>query len=83
MELVKKTTILFSADLHKRLVRVARQRKTSLGALVRDACEIQYGNLSSADRLLAVEKLGKLVLPIGTPREMKLQSVPKAEELQP
>ena len=43
MELSKKTTILFSPDLHARLLRLAAQRGTSLGDLVRTACERQYG----------------------------------------
>ena len=39
MELSKKTTILFPPDLHRRLAQLAAQRGTSLGTLVRRACE--------------------------------------------
>ena len=46
MELTKKTTILLSPDLHAHLARTARARRTSLGQLVREACEIQYGHVS-------------------------------------
>ena len=35
MELSKKTTILFSPDLHERLAHLAKQRNTSIGELVR------------------------------------------------
>src|SRR3989338_3638850 len=45
--LTKKTTILFTPDQHRRLMRVAEQRHTSLGELVRSACEQQYGVVST------------------------------------
>jgi hypothetical protein len=42
MELTKKTTILFPPDLHDPLTQLASKRGTSLGALVREACEARY-----------------------------------------
>ena len=83
MELSKKTTILFPPDLHARLVRLAAQRGTSLGDLVRSACEKQYGLAPLDERLAAVEALGALDLPVGTPEEMARESVPDPEDLLP
>jgi metallophosphoesterase superfamily enzyme len=76
MELVKKTTILFSPELHAHLTRVASQRGISLGELVRTACEQLYGRVSTEDRLRAVAALGDFELPVGTPEEMERESVP-------
>lgn len=83
MELSKKTTILFSPELHARLRRVALERGVSLGELVRSACEVHYGVRSSEDRRAAVVALKALGLPVGSPRKMKRQSVPKLRELCP
>ena len=83
MELSKKTTILFPPDLHARLLRLAAQKGTSLGDLVRTACEKQYGMATLEDRLAAVEALGDMELPVGTPEEMARESVPDPEELMP
>ncbi len=83
MEFSKKTTILFPPDLHARLVRLAQQKGTSLGNLVRSACERQYGLATVEERLAAVEALAGLDLPVGTPQEMARQSVPAPEELMP
>jgi hypothetical protein len=83
MELSKKTTILLPPRLHARLSRLAAHRKTSLGELVRQACERQYPDLSSEERLEAVRVLTALCLPVGAPARMKRQSVPKAKDLLP
>ena len=83
MELEVKTTILFPTDLHKRLREVAKQRKVSLGQLVRTACETQYAQPSAEERLRAVEALCGLSLPVGTVAEMKRESVPYPEEPPP
>lgn len=83
MELTKKTTILFSPDLHARLQRLAKQQGTSLGELVRSACERQYALASADERLAAVEALAALELPVGSPEEMARESVPSPDELMP
>jgi hypothetical protein len=83
MELTKKTTILFSPELHERLVRLAEHRGTSLGDLVRRACEIQYGILPVKVRRAAVRELASLSLPVGDPGAMKRESVPRPEDLLP
>ena len=83
MELTKKTTILFPPDLHNRLLQLAKRRGTSLGELVRLACEAQYGLVSKEERIRAVEEIGRLKLPVGSVREMKRQSVPGPSDLLP
>ena len=83
MELSKKTTILFPPELHERLTRLAAENKTSLGELVRTACERLYGVPSREERLAAVRKLAALRLPVGDVAQMKRESVPKPEELMP
>jgi len=83
MELTHKTTILFPPDLHEQLTRLARQLGTSLGDLVRRACEKQYGIVSRNERVEAVHQLEALSLPVGSPEEMKRESVPTPERLLP
>jgi len=83
MELTKKTTILFPPDLHERLSRLAEHRRTSLGDLVRRACEIQYGLLPIEARLDAVRELGSLSLPVADYKVLERESVPAAEDLLP
>ncbi len=81
MELTKKTTILLTPDLYEHLTRTAKARQKSLGQLVREACEIQYGHVSGEDRLRAVDELRRLSLPVGSPRKMKQESVPRPRDL--
>jgi hypothetical protein len=81
MELSKKTTILFPPDMHERLARLAAQQGTSIGELVRTAVQRQYGLVPEKERLEAVERLAALSLPVGSPREMEEESVPRLEEI--
>jgi len=83
MELTKKTTILFPPDLHEHLTQLARQLGTSLGDLVRQACEAKYRSVSPEDRLAAVSALEAMSLPVGGPQEMERQSVPDPAKLLP
>ena len=83
MELSKKTTILFSPELHRQLVRLAEQRKTSIGELVRSACEKQYGLVSTEGRVHAVKELGAMYLPVSDARKMKKESMPDPDDLLP
>jgi len=83
MELSKKTTILLPPQLHEQLTRLAAQQGTSMGELIRSACEKQYSQPSKIDRLTAVNRLAALRLPVATPRKMEHQSVLAPEETLP
>jgi hypothetical protein len=83
MELVRKTTILFSPELHEGLSRLAAAKGISMGELVRTACVKQYGLATREERLEAVRALAELGLPVAEPEEMKRQSIPAAEALAP
>ena len=83
MELSKKTTILFSPEVHQRLTELAGRRGQSLGELVREACVAQYGLIDADARVSAVASLSALSLPVGSPRDMKRESVPPVGVLLP
>lgn len=83
MELSKKTTILFPPQLHERLSRLAAQKGTSLGDLVRTACERQYRLPTKEEKLAALARLVALKLPVAHPRRMKQESVPGPKEIMP
>lgn len=81
--LTHKTTILLSPELHERLVRLAAQRGTSIGDLIRSACERLYGFAGSEERLAAARELACLSLPVDSPARMKKESVARPEDLLP
>ncbi len=83
MELSKKTTILFSPVQHDRLARIAEVRQSSIGALVRSACDLVYREVTMEDKLVALRELGQLNAPVADVATMKRESVAKAEELLP
>jgi len=81
MELSKKTTILFSPELHDRLRRLAVQKGISMGELIRSACEKVYGIFSREEKIRAVKDLADLDLPVDEIPKMKEESMPRPEEL--
>lgn len=81
MELSRKTTILLSERLHEQLKRLARTRNSSVGELIRQACERQYRLASAQKARQAVEELAALRLPAGTVRDMKRESVADLRDL--
>ena len=83
MELSKKTTILFTPDLHRQLTEQAERRGVSMGELVREACVATYGLVDPGARSSAVQALAALALPVGSPADMKRESQPDADILLP
>jgi predicted transcriptional regulator len=74
-------TILLSETLHRRLMQLAQERGKSLGELVRQACERQYGLSDERARLAAVEALGLMRLPVGPVEEMIAESLADPQDL--
>jgi hypothetical protein len=83
MEPSRRTTVLFPPELHDRLTRLAERTGTSLGELVRRACEAQYRVTPESERKEAVRELAELRLPTGSVDTLKRQSVPDPERLLP
>ena len=79
MELTHKTTILFSDVQIDRLKKLATEKKTSMGELIRNACEIVYALEPDPESFDAVEKLGALSLPVSDPASMKKEQIPFKE----
>lgn len=83
MELTRRTTILLPPDLYEQLTGLARDRKVSMGELIRSACRKQYGVAPKEERLGAVRELCRLGLPVATVARMKRESVPDPAKLTP
>jgi predicted transcriptional regulator len=81
MSLTHKTTILLSDDLHRQLAQLAEERGQSLGELVRQACEQQYGIADRQSRSAAVRALAAMKLPVGPVEQMIAESVPEPRDL--
>ena len=77
--LTKKTTLLFSPRLHRRLTDLAAQRGTSLGELVRSAC----GSASAEDKVAAVRRIVDLALPVAGVERMRREPGPKTGRFAP
>jgi predicted DNA-binding protein len=80
MEMSKKTTILLSEEQHEQLTRLAKERGTSLGNLIREACVQEYGLASMRERSSAVAELVALSLPVGDVAAMKRESIAPPKE---
>jgi regulator of RNase E activity RraA len=69
---------------YEHLTRVAKQRRVSLGHLVRKACESQYGHgVTVEERLRAVDELRRMSFPVSDVDTMLKESVPDPDELLP
>ena len=75
------TTILLSDALHRQLTRPAHEPGQSIGELVRQACERQYGMADPRARLEPVEALRAMRLPVGPVEQMIAESVPHPHNL--
>lgn len=71
MDRTVEKTILFSCEMHRRLMQLADRPGRSMDDLVREACEIQSGFDRHPDRDAAVAELARLRLPADGPAIMK------------
>ena len=79
--MTKKSTILFPPILYEELQVAARQQGRSVGDLVREAVEIQYGSGGVAARLRAVDALAQLDDDVpDDPRQLESEIVRGATE---
>ncbi len=79
--MTKKSTILFPPILYRELQVAARQQGRSVGDLVREAVEIQYGSGGVAARLRAVDALAQLDDDVpDDPRQLESEIVRGATE---
>jgi len=80
MPYTRKATIAFPPELHRFLSRIARQKRVTLAALVRTACESRYGFLSKHERLKVLQVLRELPLLTGAPHSLKREAVSASGE---
>jgi hypothetical protein len=83
MALTKKTMVLFPPALHRRLKKIAKERHTSLGELVRSACEREYCGPTREERIAAARALASMNLPVSDWETMERESTPDPESLAP
>jgi hypothetical protein len=80
VELSKKTTILLSPTQHERLARIAELRHSSIGELVRSACDQVYREPTVEEKLAAVRRLAELNGPVADVATMKRESIKYKDE---
>lgn len=72
--MTKKTTILFPPKLYKQLERVAQEKGISVAQLVRQAATQNYLLPDQRARREAVRAIAAMSLPIGSWREMEVET---------
>lgn len=75
--------LLLRPDVLSSLRELAMRRGVTVARLISDAVEAQYGLDGSERRRAAAEAIAAMSLPVGTPAEMKRESVPHPDELLP
>ncbi len=70
-ERMRRTQILFSDNDYRRLQRVARERRCSVGRLVREAVAKEYLEEPRQERVAAAARLVAMGLPVGDWPEME------------
>lgn len=63
MKLTKRSQVLLEEEQYKKLEKLAKQKKVSVGALIRAAIEKVY-HLGKKDRIQAVQKIAAMDLPV-------------------
>lgn len=74
MELIeKKTTILLTPGLHRRLSKLSRVTSKSMGQLFREAAQQQYFSAPVTEKRKIVQKMAAMKVPVGNPSEIKVE----------
>jgi predicted transcriptional regulator len=73
MDNLKKTTILLTPELHERLSSLATQQGSSMGRLIREACQQVYGATDRSSARAAVALLGAMSVEVGPVAAMKAE----------
>ncbi|MBI4743453.1 MAG: hypothetical protein HY776_01270 [Actinobacteria bacterium] len=60
----KRTQVLFAKDKYAFLERIARKKKKSVGALIREAVEEKYLKKESKEKEEIIKRLSKMNLPV-------------------
>ena len=67
----KKTTILLTPALHRKLSKLSRITHKSMGQLFRDAVENQYFSSVSSKKTDILQKMAAMNVPVGEPKEIE------------
>ena len=74
-QIEKKTTILLTKSLYRRLSRLSRLTKKSMGQLLREAAERQYFSAPSSEKKEIVRKMAEMNIPVGDPEEIEAEII--------
>lgn len=72
-QIEKKTTILLTPNLYRRLSRLSRLTNKSMGQLLRDAAERQYFSGPSREKEEIVRQMAQMNAPVGEPEEIEAE----------
>ena len=70
-QIEKKTTILLTRDLYRRLLKLSKIRKKSMGQLLREAAEREYFSAPSSEKKKIIRQMASMNVPVGSPQDIK------------
>lgn len=73
--LTKRVQVLLEPPQFARLEEIAKVRKSSVGALIREAVEKEYFRTDRKERLAAVERMAAMTLPVADWEQMERESI--------
>lgn len=68
---LKKATLLFDEDVYEKLREKSGIDNVSIGELVREAVAVYYGIKSKEEKLIALNKLKSMNLPVTSPENIE------------
>ncbi len=73
--LTKRVQVLLEPPQFARLEEIAKARKSSVGALIREAVGKEYFRTDRKERLAAVERMAAMTLPVADWEQMERESI--------